>query len=225
MDIRACIVWCVGPGVDHALGLQQSGVSSSASFRPPWREHVRGGVHIDHRHGGGVLSRSALETAGPYRTAARKVLSRGAAFCRFLGHFTRARAPSPGARRRTRWKVRVNAAWSPNPDREATSVSGQRRPRAALGRTRSIGALRLTRARERVANLAHGRDRTVLQARYARPEPTSDRVRQRAARDDVAAHRRGPRSGFGDQAAFTRTFHRVVGVAPGRWRREHRVEC
>ncbi len=27
---------------------------------------------------------------------------------------------------------------------------------------------------------------------------------------------------FGDQAAFTRTFHRVVGVSPGRWRREHR---
>jgi len=29
-------------------------------------------------------------------------------------------------------------------------------------------------------------------------------------------------SGFGDQAAFTRSFHQVVGVAPGRWRREHR---
>jgi len=34
---------------------------------------------------------------------------------------------------------------------------------------------------------------------------------------DVAA-----RSGFGDQAAFTRTFHRFVGASPGRWRREHR---
>ena len=33
---------------------------------------------------------------------------------------------------------------------------------------------------------------------------------------DVASH-----SGFGDQAAFTRTFHRVVGAAPGQWRREH----
>jgi AraC family transcriptional regulator len=29
-----------------------------------------------------------------------------------------------------------------------------------------------------------------------------------------------PECGFGDQAAFTRTFHRVVGVSPGRWRRE-----
>lgn len=28
-------------------------------------------------------------------------------------------------------------------------------------------------------------------------------------------------SGFGDQAAFTRTFHRVVGATPGLWRREH----
>ena len=28
-------------------------------------------------------------------------------------------------------------------------------------------------------------------------------------------------SGFGDQAAFTRTFHRVVGATPGQWRREH----
>ena len=27
--------------------------------------------------------------------------------------------------------------------------------------------------------------------------------------------------GFSDQAAFTRTFHRFVGVAPGQWRREH----
>jgi AraC family transcriptional regulator len=29
------------------------------------------------------------------------------------------------------------------------------------------------------------------------------------------------RSGFGDQPAFTRTFQRVVGVSPGRWRRDH----
>lgn len=28
-------------------------------------------------------------------------------------------------------------------------------------------------------------------------------------------------SGFNDQAAFTRTFHQVVGVSPGRWRRHY----
>jgi AraC family transcriptional regulator len=33
---------------------------------------------------------------------------------------------------------------------------------------------------------------------------------------DVASH-----SGFSDQAAFTRTFHRHVSVTPGHWRREH----
>ena len=28
-------------------------------------------------------------------------------------------------------------------------------------------------------------------------------------------------AGFNDQAAFTRTFHRLVGMSPGRWRREY----
>jgi AraC family transcriptional regulator len=32
-------------------------------------------------------------------------------------------------------------------------------------------------------------------------------------------------SGFGDQAAFTRTFRQVVGVSPGRWRRYHSVRA
>jgi len=27
--------------------------------------------------------------------------------------------------------------------------------------------------------------------------------------------------GFGDQAALTRTFHRFVGLTPGRWRRDN----
>jgi AraC-like DNA-binding protein len=29
------------------------------------------------------------------------------------------------------------------------------------------------------------------------------------------------RSGFNDQAAFTRTFHQIAGVSPGRWRRRY----
>jgi len=28
-------------------------------------------------------------------------------------------------------------------------------------------------------------------------------------------------AGFADQAAFTRAFHQIVGVSPGRWRRDH----
>jgi len=31
-------------------------------------------------------------------------------------------------------------------------------------------------------------------------------------------------SGFGDQAAFTRTFHRIVGASPGHWRRAHKAK-
>jgi AraC-like DNA-binding protein len=27
--------------------------------------------------------------------------------------------------------------------------------------------------------------------------------------------------GFADQAAFTRTFHQIVGISPGRWRRDY----
>jgi AraC-like DNA-binding protein len=33
---------------------------------------------------------------------------------------------------------------------------------------------------------------------------------------DIAEH-----AGFADQAAFTRTFHQIVGISPGRWRRDH----
>jgi AraC family transcriptional regulator len=32
-------------------------------------------------------------------------------------------------------------------------------------------------------------------------------------------------SGFGDQAAFTRTFRQIVGASPGRWRRYHSVRA
>jgi AraC-like DNA-binding protein len=28
-------------------------------------------------------------------------------------------------------------------------------------------------------------------------------------------------AGFADQAAFTRTFHQIVGISPGRWRRDY----
>src|SRR5258708_1267176 len=31
-------------------------------------------------------------------------------------------------------------------------------------------------------------------------------------------------SGFGDQAAFTRTFHRIAGASPGQWRRAHQAK-
>ena len=41
-------------------------------------------------------------------------------------------------------------------------------------------------------------------------------IRTRASLTDIAEQ-----TGFSDQAAFTRTFHQVVGISPGRWRRDH----
>lgn len=41
-------------------------------------------------------------------------------------------------------------------------------------------------------------------------------IRTRESLTDIAEQ-----TGFSDQAAFTRTFHQVVGISPGRWRRDH----
>ena len=42
-------------------------------------------------------------------------------------------------------------------------------------------------------------------------------IHTRASLSDIAEQ-----AGFADQAAFTRTFHQIVGISPGRWRRDHR---
>ena len=42
-------------------------------------------------------------------------------------------------------------------------------------------------------------------------------IQTRASLSDIAEQ-----AGFADQAAFTRTFHQIVGISPGRWRRDHR---
>src|SRR5258706_674986 len=41
-------------------------------------------------------------------------------------------------------------------------------------------------------------------------------IRTREALSDIAEQ-----AGFADQAAFTRTFHQIAGMSPGRWRRDH----
>jgi AraC family transcriptional regulator len=41
-------------------------------------------------------------------------------------------------------------------------------------------------------------------------------IRTRESLSDIAEQ-----AGFADQAAFTRTFHQIVGMSPGRWRRDH----
>ena len=48
-----------------------------------------------------------------------------------------------------------------------------------------------------------------------------ERAQELLAASDVSLADIATQSGFADQATFTRTFHRIVGVAPGQWRREH----
>jgi len=48
-----------------------------------------------------------------------------------------------------------------------------------------------------------------------------ERAKQLLATTDVSLADVATRSGFADQAAFTRAFHRVAGVPPGQWRRAH----
>jgi AraC family transcriptional regulator len=43
-------------------------------------------------------------------------------------------------------------------------------------------------------------------------------IQTRESLSDIAEQ-----AGFSDQAAFTRTFHQIVGVSPGRWRRDHQT--
>lgn len=49
-----------------------------------------------------------------------------------------------------------------------------------------------------------------------------ERAKELLAATDAQLVDVSSQSGFGDQAAFTRTFHRLVGLSPGRWRREHK---
>jgi AraC family transcriptional regulator len=49
-----------------------------------------------------------------------------------------------------------------------------------------------------------------------------ERAKELLAATDTPLVEVSSQSGFRDQAAFTRTFHRLVGVSPGRWRREHK---
>jgi len=48
-----------------------------------------------------------------------------------------------------------------------------------------------------------------------------ERARGLLASSDTALAEIANQCGFADQAAFSRVFHRVVGLSPGQWRREH----
>jgi AraC-like DNA-binding protein len=48
-----------------------------------------------------------------------------------------------------------------------------------------------------------------------------DRAKQLMSQTNMSLIDIAIQSGFNDQAAFTRTFHQLVGVSPGRWRRHY----
>ena len=57
--------------------------------------------------------------------------------------------------------------------------------------------------------------RWLVQRRIERSQELLIETRESLA--DIA-----DQAGFADQAAFTRTFHQIAGISPGRWRRDHR---
>src|SRR5258708_38559031 len=69
-------------------------------------------------------------------------------------------------------------------------------------------------ARSFKASFGVSSHRWLVQLRIERSQDLL--IRTRESLTDIAEQ-----TGFSDQAAFTRTFHQIVGVSPGRWRRDH----
>ena len=69
-------------------------------------------------------------------------------------------------------------------------------------------------ARSFKASFGVSTHRWLVQLRIERSQDLLTRTRGSLA--DIAEE-----VGFSDQAAFTRTFHQIMGVSPGRWRRDH----
>ena len=69
-------------------------------------------------------------------------------------------------------------------------------------------------ARSFKASFGVSAHRWLVQRRIERSQELL--IQTRESLSDIAE-----RAGFADQAAFTRTFHQIVGVSPGRWRRDY----
>src|ERR1700704_5252012 len=69
-------------------------------------------------------------------------------------------------------------------------------------------------ARSFKASFGVSSHRWLVQRRIERSQDLL--IRTRESLSDIAEQ-----AGFADQAAFTRTFHQIVGMSPGRWRRDH----
>src|SRR4029078_3912667 len=69
-------------------------------------------------------------------------------------------------------------------------------------------------ARSFKASFGVSTHRWLVQRRIERAQEIL--IHTRESLSDIAEQ-----AGFADQAAFTRTFHQIVGVSPGRWRRDY----
>jgi AraC-like DNA-binding protein len=69
-------------------------------------------------------------------------------------------------------------------------------------------------ARSFKASFGVSTHRWLVQRRIERAQELL--IHTRESLSDIAEQ-----AGFADQAAFTRTFHQIVGVSPGRWRRDY----
>jgi AraC-like DNA-binding protein len=69
-------------------------------------------------------------------------------------------------------------------------------------------------ARSFKASFGVSTHRWLVQRRIERSQDLL--IQTRESLSDIA-----DQAGFADQAAFTRTFHQIVGMSPGRWRRDH----
>ena len=69
-------------------------------------------------------------------------------------------------------------------------------------------------ARSFKASFGVSTHRWLVQRRIERSQDLL--IQTRESLSDIAEQ-----AGFADQAAFTRTFHQIVGMSPGRWRRDH----
>src|ERR1700680_2935299 len=69
-------------------------------------------------------------------------------------------------------------------------------------------------ARSFKASFGVSTHRWLVQRRIERSQDLL--IQTRESLSDIAEQ-----AGFADQAAFTHTFHQIVGMSPGRWRRDH----
>ena len=69
-------------------------------------------------------------------------------------------------------------------------------------------------ARSFKASFGVSTHRWIVQRRIERSQELL--IHTRESLSDIAEQ-----AGFADQAAFTRTFHQIMGMSPGRWRRDH----